>query len=96
MPRFLVVSFLNGNLLFAAEFNTLRYELEERYRGIFDIDPVTGEVFVPRGDSNRLDYEAARSHIVQITVRDRCNEGDICYGILSQFVARADYAASND
>ncbi|XP_021930459.1 protocadherin Fat 4-like isoform X2 [Zootermopsis nevadensis] len=61
------------------EFNTLRYELEERYRGIFDIDPVTGEVFVPRGDSNRLDYEAARSHIVQITVRDRCNEGDICY-----------------
>jgi hypothetical protein len=75
-------------LLFAAEFNTLRYEMDQRYRGIFDIDPVTGEVFVPKSESesNRLDYETAKSYTVEITVKDRCYSGDICYGILYQFL----------
>jgi hypothetical protein len=62
-----------------AKFNTLRFELEELYRGIFEIDPVTGEVFVPQGNKYPLDYEKKNSYEIQITVKDRCDSG-ICYG----------------
>lgn len=61
------------------KFNTLRFELEELYRGIFEIDPVTGEVFVPKGNKDRLDYEKKESYEIQITVSDRCDTGN-CYG----------------
>lgn len=74
------------HLLFADDFNTLRYELEERYRNIFNIDPITGEVFIPKGDSGRLDYETTKSYTVEITVKDRCHREDICYGTLYMLV----------
>jgi hypothetical protein len=62
-----------------AIFNTLRFELDELYRGIFEIDPVTGEVFVPKGNKDRLDYERKNSYEIEIIVKDRCDSG-ICYG----------------
>jgi hypothetical protein len=62
-----------------AKFNTLRFEVEELYKGIFEIDPVTGEVFVPPGNKDKLDYEKRRSYEIQITVKDRCDTGN-CYG----------------
>jgi hypothetical protein len=66
-------------LFSVAKFNTLRFEVEELYRGIFDIDPVTGEVFVPKGNKDRLDYEKISNYDIQITVKDRCDTGT-CYG----------------
>ncbi|PNF25389.1 hypothetical protein B7P43_G09776 [Cryptotermes secundus] len=61
------------------KFNTLRFELEELYRGIFEVDLVTGEVFVPQGNKDRLDYEKKNRYEIQITVKDRCDTGN-CYG----------------
>ena len=52
--------------------------MEERYKGLFEVDTVTGLMFVPEGKGTELDYEKDKSFIIEVTVRDRCQHG-FCY-----------------
>ena len=72
------VVWFNINFLCLAEFNTLRYFVEIQYKGTFEIDTVTGLMYVPEGAGAKLDYEEVQSYTVEVTVRDRC-QTDYCY-----------------
>jgi hypothetical protein len=52
--------------------------VENKYKGIFEVDTVTGLMFVPEGEGTKLDYETDKSFIIEVTVRDRCQE-NFCY-----------------
>lgn len=61
----------------SSAFNTLRFFVEDQYRGTFEINTETGEMFVPEGEGTKLDYEDVKSYTIEVTVRDRCESG--CY-----------------
>jgi hypothetical protein len=52
--------------------------VEAKYKGLFEVDSVTGEVYVPEGAGGSLDYEDVNTYSIEYTVRDRCEEG-FCY-----------------
>jgi hypothetical protein len=72
-----------------AGFKTLRFEMEKIYKGIFEIDSDTGEVYVPAGSPDRLDYEDTNTYSIEITVKDRCNSGENCYGKMEIDISRS-------
>jgi hypothetical protein len=47
------------------------------YKVIFEVDTETGLMFVPEGEGIKLDYETDKSFNIEVTVRDRCENG--CY-----------------
>jgi hypothetical protein len=52
--------------------------VEDAYRGTFEVDTITGLMFVPEGEGAKLDYENVNYFDIEVTVRDRCQEG-ICF-----------------
>jgi len=56
----------------------VRFFVDDEYKGTFEVDNVTGEMFVPEGAGTKLDYEKIQSFNVEVTVRDRC-QNDVCY-----------------
>jgi len=59
------------------EFSTLRFFVEDKYQGTFEVDTETGVMFVPAGEGTKLDYEKLPSFNIEVTVKDRCENG--CY-----------------
>jgi hypothetical protein len=59
-------------------FSTLRFFVEDMYKGTFEVDTETGLMFVPAGEGTKLDYEKGKSFSIEVTVRDRC-ENNGCY-----------------
>ena len=74
---------ININFLCSAKFNTLRYFVEDKYKGTFEIDTNSGQLYVPEGAGTNLDYEGQNTFTIQITVKDYCQSEDCTFGKLT-------------
>jgi len=58
--------------------------VELQYKGTFEIDAVTGWMYVPEGAGAKLDYEEVKSYTIEVTVRDRCQTNFCYFGKLAE------------
>jgi hypothetical protein len=53
--------------------------MDENTKGPFEINIESGEVYLPEGRGDKLDYEKMKSYVIEVTVKDRCHVDNYCY-----------------